>query len=209
MPTSHLKDTIGFTKTGPALASPEEESRLREFVNLKLAARGFDVVGDEEDHPFLSLGRALIANFQEKTRLLSDYLCPVDAAFDSFLRDYLGEEIITRTFPDGSPLLPTSSLIMERHGVARMLSMPPDQDEFKSSILSSYRVHQGVCHNPASDRRTTEGVFHVTEGGLPIPADKKAVPKLTFARLLKMALNPPQDILTVPFTGVPLAQLLR
>lgn len=201
MPTSHLKDTIGFTKSGPALASPEEESRLREFVNLKLAARGFDVVGDEDDHPFLSLGRALIANFQEKTRLLSDYLCPVDATFDNFLRDYLGEEIINQTFPDGTPLLPTSSLIMERHGIARMLSMPPDQDEFKSSILSSYRVHQGVCHNPASDRRTTEGVFHVTEGGLPIPADKKAVPKLTFARLLKLALNPPQDILTVPFTG--------
>ena len=62
---------------------------------------------------------------------------------------------------------------MERHGIARMLSLPPDQDEFKSSILSSYRVHQGVCHNPASDRRTTEGVFHVAEGGLPVPADKK------------------------------------
>ncbi len=53
-----------------------------------------------------------------------------------------------------------------------MLSLPPDQDEFKSSILSSYRVNQGVCHNPASDRRTTKGVFHVTEDGLPIPADK-------------------------------------
>jgi phosphoenolpyruvate carboxykinase (diphosphate) len=46
-----------------------------------------------------------------------------------------------------------------------------------------------VLHNPASDRRTTEGSFHVAEGGLPIPGDKKAVPKAVFARLLEAALE--------------------
>ncbi|MDH4443789.1 MAG: hypothetical protein QE267_01520 [Akkermansiaceae bacterium] len=197
----NLKDKIGFTANGPALASPAEENRLREFVNLKLAARGYAIVGDETDYPFLDLGRSLIANFQEKSRLLSDYLCPADASIDAFLRDYLGSEIMAEVFPDSGPLLPTSPLIMERHGIARMLSLPPDKDEFKSSILSSYRVHQGVCHNPASDRRTTEGVFHVAEGGLPVAADKKSVPKVTFARLLKQALVPPPDIMTLPFTG--------
>jgi hypothetical protein len=196
-----LKDSIGFTKNGPAIASPAEESRLREFVNLKLAARGFQIVGDEKDYPFLDLGRSLIANFQEKSRLLSDYLCPVDAAIDDFLQAYFGDELVAEVFPDRNHLVPVGALVAERHGIARMLSLPPDQDEFKSSILSSYRVHQGVCHNPASDRRTTEGVFHVTEGGLPIPADKKAVPKETFARLLKEALNPPDDLMTLPFTG--------
>ncbi len=197
----NLKDKIGFTENGPAIASPAEENRLREFVNLKLAARGYPIVGDEADYPFLDLGRSLIASFQEKTRLLADYLCPADASIDAFLRDYLGSEIVAEVFPDAMHLLPSSPLIMERHGIARMLSLPPDKDEFKSSILSSYRVHQGVCHNPASDRRTTEGVFHVAEGGLPIPADKKAVPKGVFARLLKHALAPPQDIMTLPFTG--------
>jgi hypothetical protein len=34
-----------------------------------------------------------------------------------------------------------------------------------------------VLHNPKSDRRTTQGIFHVTEGGLPIPDDKLGVPK--------------------------------
>lgn len=197
----NLKDKIGFTSQGPAIASPDEENRLREFVNLKLAARGYPIVGKEEDYPFLDLGRSLIANFQEKTRLLSDYLCPVDASIDKFLCDYLGEEIVKEVFPGAIHLLPVGALVMERHGIARMLSLPPDQDEFKSSILSSYRVHQGVCHNPASDRRTTEGVFHVAEGGLPVPADKKSVPKVTFARLLKHALNPPEDLMTLPFTG--------
>lgn len=197
----HLKDKIGFAHNGPAIASPEEESRLREFVNLKLAARGFAIVGNEEEYPFLDLGRSLIANFQEKTRLLSDYLCPVDAAIDDFLHAYLGEDLVKEVFADRNHLLPMDALVAERHGIARMLSLPPDEDEFKSSILSSYRVHQGVCHNPASDRRTTEGVFHVTEGGLPVPADKKAVPKETFARLLDHALQPPEDLMTLPFTG--------
>ncbi len=196
-----LKDQIGFTHSGPAIALPEEENRLREFVNLKLAARGCAIVGNEEDFPFLDLGRSLIANFQEKSRLLSDYLCPVDAAIDEFLHAYLGAEITSKVFPERRHLLPAGALVAERHGIARMLSLPPDQDEFKSSILSSYRVHQGVCHNPASDRRTTEGVFHVTEGGLPVPADKKAVPKETFARLLNAALQPPEDLMTLPFTG--------
>ncbi|MFN3398490.1 MAG: hypothetical protein ACK4ZS_08160, partial [Sulfurimicrobium sp.] len=39
------------------------------------------------------------------------------------------------------------------------------------------------------------------EDGLPIPGDKKAVPKLTFARLLKAALNPPEHLLRLPFTA--------
>ncbi|MEO5913381.1 MAG: hypothetical protein ABIS50_04055 [Luteolibacter sp.] len=197
----NLKDKIGFTANGPAIASPAEENRLREFVNLKLAARGYPIVGNEEDYPFLDLGRSLIANLQEKNRLLSDYLCPADASIDDYLRDYLGAEIVAEVFPDKAHLLPASPLMMERHGIARMLSIPPDQDEFKSSILSSYRVYQGVCHNPASDRRTTEGVFHVAEGGLPVPADKKGVPKAVFARLLKSALTPPEEIMTLPFTG--------
>jgi hypothetical protein len=197
----NLKDKIGFTAEGPAIASPAEENRLREFVNLKLAARGYPIVGNEADYPFLDLGRSLIASFQEKTRLLSDYLCPADADIEAFLRDYLGDEIVAGVFADTPHLLPVGALVMERHGISRMLSLPPDHDEFKSSILSSYRVHQGVCHNPASDRRTTEGVFHVTEGGLPVPADKKSIPKITFAHLLKHALNPPEEIKTLPFTG--------
>jgi phosphoenolpyruvate carboxykinase (diphosphate) len=201
LPMHTLKDRIGFTNNGPAIASSDEENRLREFVNLKLAARGHSIVGNEADYPFLDLGRSLIANFQEKSRLLADYLCPVDAAIDSFLQDYLGKDLVAEVFPDRCHLLPVGALVAERHGIARILSLPPDQDEFKSSILSSYRVGQGVCHNPASDRRTTEGVFHVADGGLPVPADKKCVPKAVFARLLRHALTPPDDLMVLPFTG--------
>ena len=53
---------------------------------------------------------------------------------------------------------------------------------FSSPYLNSYRVPQGVLHNPHSDRRTTQGVFHIAEGGFPIPADKQAVPTADVCR---------------------------
>src|SRR6185295_5950382 len=99
------------------------------------------------------------------------------------------------------PKLPNRTFILDRHGLARALSLPPDRDEYFSDIISSYRVKQGVLHNPRSDRRTTQGSFHIAEGGLPIPADKLAVPRHVFANLLRFALQPPRELLRVPFTA--------
>jgi hypothetical protein len=72
---------------------------------------------------------------------------------------------------------------------------------FTSPLLSSYRLANGVLHNPAKDRRTTAGVFHIAEGGLPVPDDKIAVPKLAFARLLAHALQPPEVDMVLPYTA--------
>ena len=80
------------------------------------------------------------------------------------------------------------------------MSLPIDRDDYKSDYVFSYRVRQGVLHNPKSDRRTTQGVFHVAEGGLPIPSDKVAVPKKVYGNLLHAALNPPDDLRALPFT---------
>jgi hypothetical protein len=87
--------------------------------------------------------------------------------------------------------------------MAEILSIPQNGDLFESDIVKSYRLvnGQGVLHNPKSDRRTTEGVFHVADGGLPVPDDKKSVPKATFARLLAAALNPPKALRILPFTS--------
>jgi len=60
---------------------------------------------------------------------------------------------------------------------------------------------QGVLHNPRSDKRTTQGSFHIAEGGLDIAADKYRVPKATFAKILSAALNPPDSDLLIPFTA--------
>jgi hypothetical protein len=62
-------------------------------------------------------------------------------------------------------------------------------------------VRNGVLHNPRYDRRTTAGTFHVTEGGLGIPADKKAVPREVFAAMFQHAMRPPQELQQLPFTA--------
>ena len=59
--------------------------------------------------------------------------------------------------------------------------------------------NQGVLHNPRNDRRTTANIFHIAKGGLPIPDDKKAVPRDVSARILAAALNAPADLLTLPW----------
>ena len=102
---------------------------------------------------------------------------------------------------DELPGMPRDTLILDRYGLARELSVPPDKNEFVTDIISSYRVKQGVLHNPKNDRRTTKGSFHIAEGGLPIPFDKKSVPRKTFALLLKEALNPPSVLKVLPFTS--------
>ena len=103
--------------------------------------------------------------------------------------------------PEGTPRLPYKTFVMDRPGLARTMSFAPDADFFSSPHLKSYRTQQGVLHNPTNDRRTTSGVFHIAEGGFPVPDDKIAVPKAVFARLLAEALRPPTDVLTLPFTS--------
>lgn len=175
--------------------NPEESRKqLQLYINLKLASSG-QPVSHAGDHEFMGIASDLLNSYREKNRLLHSYKCPVDRRIQDFLHSYLkecGEEI---------PQLPGNSLVLDRYGVARELSIPSDADEFKSDIVSSYRIRQGVLHNPANDRRTTKGSFHVAEGGLPIPGDKKAVPKIAFLRLLRAAFNPPEALLKLPFTA--------
>ena len=118
----------------------------------------------------------MAAQSREKDRLLGQHLCPADQRIQTFLYDYLQDVPV--------PKLPARTFALDRAGLARVLSLPVDRDDFSSDIINSYRVKQGVLHNPKSDRRTTAGIFHVTEGGLPIPDDKLGVPKITFAKML-------------------------
>lgn len=185
---------IGFS-LDPALCQPRDE-RVIQYINLKLAALGYPTFGNRADEDFIDIAKPLLNNHREKNRLLSNYLCPADKRIQDFLDDYL-KDVANKT----PARLPGSSLILDRHGLARVMSLPPDQDSFVSDIVSSYRIKQGVLHNPRSDRRTTQGVFHVAEGGFPIPEDKKAVPKLVFRNLLIAAASAPSKLLQLPFTS--------
>ena len=173
--------------------SPRVPAHLIAHINVKLALIGCSPVPVQGDKEFVEIAAAMAAQSREKDRLLGQYLCPADQRIQNFLHDYLQE------IP--APKLPARTFALDRAGLARVLSLPVDRDDFASDIINSYRVKQGVLHNPKSDRRTTAGIFHVTEGGLPIPDDKLGVPKLTFAKMLALALTPPAGLLKLPFTS--------
>ena len=192
--TRDMRRWYGFDEAFNNLA-PEPDS-LVEHVNLKLYAAGLPIHGDPSDYPVLAMAESLLSSTREKSRLLAEHRCPADQHIHEFLEHYLGDAV-----RDPSRVrIPSRTLVLDRHGLARALSLPPDRDSFESDIVSSYRVRQGVCHNPRADRRTTKGVFHIAEGGLPIPGDKKAVPKTAFAALLERAIDPPAELLRLPFT---------
>ncbi|HWB83032.1 MAG TPA: hypothetical protein VG675_02750 [Bryobacteraceae bacterium] len=166
------------------------------YINLKLAALGQPVSQSTADPHFLEIAGPLLRNYYQKDRLLGDCLCPADTRIQAYLDSCLRD-----VCPQGAARLPSNTFVLDRPGLARAMSLPASSNRFSSQYVESYRVAQGVLHNPRSDRRTTRGVFHIVEGGLAVPADKLAVPRQAFAALLAAALRPPNDLLTLPFTA--------
>lgn len=182
---------------GPTIVSAGlHGEELVRYINLKLAALGQPTNPSSADAYFLEIAGPLLRNYHQKDQLLGGRLCPADDRIQAFLNSYLGD-----VPPGGAPRLPAHTFVLDRPGLARVMSLPANENHISSPYLESYRVRQGVLHNPRSDRRTTQGIFHVVEGGLPVPADKIAVPKRTFACLAAAALNPPADVMTLPFTA--------
>ena len=167
-------------------------ANLIRYINLKLAALDCPTLEVNNTADFEEMA-ALLAHQREINRLLANYLCPADNRIQSFLYDYLQDAPLAK--------LPTRTFVLDRFGMARVLSLPATRNEFTSDIVNSYRVRQGVLHNPKNDRRTTVGIFHIAEGGLPVPDDKISVAKRVAGRLLQLALAPPQDLLRLPFTS--------
>ncbi len=191
-----MKLALGFRDNDNEQTRQRERTEILRYINLKLAVNGLPTVLAAGGNELVALASGLLTNFREKTRLLDDHRCPVDARIEAFLNEHFADSQLTE------PLrVPGRAMVLDRHGLARELSLPADGDEFRSELLHSYRVRNGVLHNPRSDRRTTAGTFHIAEGGLPIPGDKRAVPKRTYVELFQAALNPPRDLLLVPFTS--------
>lgn len=183
---------------------PSKKGRkdLIQYINLQLASLGQPLYYDNEDATtkysnarFLSLTEDLIKSFKEKSRLLSEHQSPADTRIQAFIDDYLKDIQFEKSLR-----IPNDTFILNQKGLAREISLPPDGDTFKNELISSYRLKQGILNNPAKDKRTTKGTFHIVRGGLPVPLDKKEVPKTAFAHLLHAALNPPTDLQTLPFT---------
>ena len=195
-----MKLSLGFQTHSDLTDRNLDRSELLRYLNLKLAANGLPVAHAAGGTELVKLAAGLITNFREKTRLLHHHRCPVDHRIESFLNRYFADVLAEESRP--KPLqVPGRGLVLDRHGLTRELSFPADGDEFESEYLHSYRVRNGALHNPRSDRRTTVGTFHVCEGGLSIPGDKRSVPRKTYVELFRQAMNPPDDLLLLPFTA--------
>ena len=169
---------------------------LARYINLKLAALGQPLCHHTADLQFLETAGPLLRRLHQKEQLLGTRLSPVDARIQAFLDAYLSD-----VCPHGAARIPAPAFKLHRAGMGRADSLPAKAARFSSPYVESYRVPQGVLHNPAADRRTTQGLFHIAEGGFPIPADKAAVPKRAFAALWAAALRPPAALMTLPYTA--------
>lgn len=189
-----MKSPVSSSLNGAPADQPRRA--LLQHIDLQLAALGQPTCAPEDDQDHLTIAGGLLRNYTHHRQLLADYRCPADQRIQAFLDTYLRENGIELDIE-----LPRESFVLDKAGLARELSLPLNGHHFRSRYLESYRVLQGVLHNPRSDRRTTSGVFHIAEGGLPIPAGKRAVPAIAFARLLQKALAPPEDLLQLPITS--------
>ncbi len=166
-------------------------------ILLKLAAMGVEIpVEAAGDDDVFHLAGNLFARYREQARLLADHLCPADRRIQHYLDELYG---VCRL--PSAVRLPAETLILDQYGLARELSLPLDGDRYENELVSSYRLDNGVLHNPVNDRRTTQGSFHIAEGGLPIPADKTRVQLAVYLRLLEEALRPPAELMRLPFTA--------
>ncbi|MDR2201114.1 MAG: hypothetical protein LBN94_03335 [Puniceicoccales bacterium] len=189
-----IGDTLGYGRDGGNTILDDEA--LQEYVNLRLISLG--LAGYRKNLPITKIAEPLLASANDFRRLLLDYNCPADQRIINFCERYFRE----LPPPEKHKWIPRNTFITDRHGISRMLSLPSDGDEFHSEYIDSYRVYQGILHNPKIDRRTTKGVFHIVEGELPVASDKIEVPKITFVRMLKHACQPPKNILELPFTSM-------
>ena len=172
---------------------------IHQYIGLRLAALGVEMQTEGmsyEEQNFMKCLKGLLSNYKERELLYNNNLCPMDERiqnfFDSYFSSVKGVEDIK---------IPMRTFTLDSYGVARELALPKGKDEYISEYVSSYRVKQGVLHNPKNDRRTTKGVFHIAEGGLPIPDDKKAVPLATAKYIFYRAFAETGEIMELPFTS--------
>src|ERR1700722_848255 len=111
---------------------PDVSDSLISYTNIKLSLLGFRPVGAGAGTELNEIVSSFVAQYREKERLLATHVCPADGRIQTFLYDYLQDVPVAK--------LPLRTLTLDRPGMARVLSLPVDRDEFTSGILSSYRT---------------------------------------------------------------------
>lgn len=186
---------IEFGNIDPITTS---EDRIK-YINFKLASLGLPIyrsknADNTSESYFIDLFDDILKDYKEKTRMVDIHEVGIHKRINQFFTSYFSE------YKD-LPRVVEDYFTLDHYGLAREMSLPPEGSKFTNEYISSYRIRQGVLNNPRNDRRTTKGSFHIAEGGLSIPYDKKAVPKEVFIKLYHEAVNPPESLKILPFTS--------
>src|SRR5687768_9358446 len=128
-----LKRSVGLNPDGTSVTGQREQ--IVRYINLKLQALGLPPATRDGDTDFLEVAHDLLAQHQEYRRLLDDYLCPADQRIQNYLDAHLADEKL-----NGPIRLPSRTFSIDRHGLARELSLPVDGDHFRNDLLDSYRI---------------------------------------------------------------------
>src|SRR3954469_24611127 len=123
-----LERRVGLHPGGTSVVA--DRKALIRYINLKLAALGCPTAGDSSQTAFLEVARDLLADYREFSRLLDGYLCPADQRIQTFLNHSLPGDR-----PSGPLPLPHRTFVVDRHGLARELSLPIDGDEYKNDLV--------------------------------------------------------------------------
>ncbi|ELP91606.1 hypothetical protein EIN_129860 [Entamoeba invadens IP1] len=169
------------------------QANLEALADLKLSVMGHEFPQSTKNVEAIKVVEPLVDVLTEADQ---DVTAPIDQRLQTFLNSYFAEcktEI---------PKIPDNTFILDQEGLGRVLSFPPHKDDFFCETMSSYKIKQGVLHNPSKDKRTTVGVFHICEGDVPVPTDKIECPKSAFLRMLKAAFyEAPDSHLVIPYTA--------
>lgn len=179
-------------------SNASSEDKIK-YINFKLAYLGLPIFQQKDDVEesssyIVELFDDIIMDYKEKNRIASMNKIGINKRINKFLSNYFKDFEKEITVID-------DVFTLDHYGLARELSLPPNGSEFINEYISSYKIKQGILNNPKHDRRTTKGSFHIAEGGLKVPFDKKTVPKETFFKLYKEAINPPEELKILPFTA--------
>ena len=113
------------------MPTQSESIELLRLVSLKLAAFDIAINPDVLDDDFLKLARPLLRSYENRTRLLPNQLCPVDVRIQAFLDSYLQGSPVGNSSAS-LPRLPDRSFVLDRTGMARLLSLPAGGNTFSS-----------------------------------------------------------------------------
>ncbi len=175
------------TGISPSFKNTKE---IHQYLNLRLSLLGSETPLDDEE---IGVARNIISNVLARKRLTKTEFSPVDTRIQNYIDSLLGK---------GKVSLPNQTYSLDFFGMSRELSLPPEAKDYHTNYVTSYRIRQGVLHNPKHDRRTTKGVFHIVDGDIPVPFDKKEVPLIAFEKMLFHSFNDvPDELMTIPFTS--------